>query len=93
MGAPILRGVATLARKHGSATYAGFPTGGAGGLSDSSCWWARSAVHAELSAELFNTANRANFNNPNVTQSGSGFGSITSATDPRIGQLALKLLF
>jgi hypothetical protein len=54
---------------------------------------ARSAVHAELSAELFNTANRANFNNPNVTQSGSGFGSITSATDPRIGQLALKLLF
>jgi hypothetical protein len=44
-------------------------------------------------AEFFNTANRKNFNNPNVTQSAGGFGSITGAQDPRIGQLALKFLF
>jgi hypothetical protein len=50
-------------------------------------------LRLQFRAEFFNTTNRANFNNPNVTQSGSGFGSITSATDPRIGQLALKLLF
>jgi hypothetical protein len=56
------------------------------------------ALHSErlrlqLRGEFFNTANRANFSNPAVTQSGSGFGSITAAGDPRIGQLALKLLF
>jgi len=53
----------------------------------------REYLRLQFRAEFFNTANRANFNNPNVTQSGSGFGSITSASDPRIGQLALKLLF
>ncbi len=47
----------------------------------------------QFRAEFFNTLNRVNFNNPNVTQSAGGFGSITSAQDPRIGQLALKLLF
>lgn len=47
----------------------------------------------QFRAEFFNTLNRANFNNPNVTQSSGGFGSITSAQDPRIGQLALKVLF
>jgi hypothetical protein len=40
-----------------------------------------------------NALNHANFNNPNVNQSASGFGQITSAADPRIGQLTLKLLF
>lgn len=47
----------------------------------------------QFRAEFFNTLNRANFNNPNVSQSAGGFGSITSAQDPRIGQLALKVLF
>lgn len=47
----------------------------------------------QFRAEFFNTVNRVNFNNPNVTQSAGGFGSITGAGDPRIGQLALKLLF
>jgi hypothetical protein len=47
----------------------------------------------QFRGEFFNASNRVNFNNPNVTQSAGGFGSITSAGDPRIGQLALKLLF
>jgi hypothetical protein len=44
-------------------------------------------------AEYFNVFNRANFNDPGVSLSGSGFGQILSAQDPRIGQLSLKLLF
>ncbi len=47
----------------------------------------------QFRGEFFNTLNHTNFNNPIVSQSASGFGSITSAMDPRIGQLALKLLF
>ncbi|MDQ6676783.1 MAG: carboxypeptidase regulatory-like domain-containing protein [Acidobacteriota bacterium] len=47
----------------------------------------------QFRAEFFNTLNRTNFNNPNVTQSAGGFGSITGAQDPRIGQLALKFQF
>ena len=50
-------------------------------------------LRLQFRVEFFNTANRANFSNPNVTQSGGGFGSISAASDPRIGQLALKLLF
>ena len=53
----------------------------------------RERTKLQFRAEFFNTANRVNFNNPNVTQSAGGFGSITSAQDPRVGQLALKLLF
>ncbi len=53
----------------------------------------RESTKLQFRAEFFNTANRRNFNNPNVTQSAGGFGSITSAQDPRIGQLALKFLF
>ncbi len=53
----------------------------------------RERVRLQFRAEFFNSANRKNFNNPNVTQSAGGFGSITSAQDPRIGQLALKLFF
>jgi hypothetical protein len=44
-------------------------------------------------AEFFNFFNRANFNNPVNSVSAGGFGAILSARDPRIGQLALKLLF
>ncbi|MCU1258541.1 MAG: TonB-dependent receptor, plug [Bryobacterales bacterium] len=53
----------------------------------------RERMRLQFRAEFFNTLNRKNFNNPNVTQSAGGFGSITSAQDPRIGQLALKLQF
>ncbi|HLY42823.1 MAG TPA: carboxypeptidase-like regulatory domain-containing protein [Terracidiphilus sp.] len=49
------------------------------------------SVHVR--AELFNLTNTANFNNPNNIL-GSGFGVITStATNPRIIQIALKYQF
>jgi len=51
------------------------------------------SMRLQFRGEFFNVLNRVNFNNPNVTVSAGGFGSITSAQDPRIGQLALKFLF
>jgi hypothetical protein len=54
-------------------------------------------THLQFRAEFFNVLNRVNFNNPSYpnlpSYSSSGFGTLTSAQDPRIGQLALKLLF
>jgi carboxypeptidase family protein len=60
----------------------------------------------QFRAEFFNIFNRANFYSPGVAAatgyspgsqgaaiSGAGFGDITAARDPRIGQLALKLVF
>lgn len=48
----------------------------------------------QFRAEFFNVFNRANFNNPNASLNNlTTFGTITSASDPRIGQLALKLFF
>jgi len=47
----------------------------------------------QFRAEFFNLFNRVNFNNPATSVTGAGFGRITAANDPRIGQLALKLMF
>ena len=51
----------------------------------------------QFRAEMFNIFNQVNFNNPNPSLSGGGFGRITSthpnAGDPRIIQFVLKLLF
>jgi hypothetical protein len=50
----------------------------------------------QFRAEAFNVFNHAQFNNPsgNVGNPGiGGFGFVTSARDPRIMQVALKLLF
>jgi len=47
----------------------------------------------ELRAEVFNLLNTPNFGAPNGVQGNAAFGTITSALDPRVGQLALKLLF
>ena len=47
----------------------------------------------QFRAEFFNIFNHPNFMNPGTTVSGGGFGNILSARDPRIGQLALKVLF
>lgn len=51
--------------------------------------------HAQLQfrAEFFNAFNRANFLDPNTSVATAGFGQIRSASDPRIGQLALKISF
>jgi hypothetical protein len=50
-------------------------------------------VKVQLRGEFFNVLNRANFSDPTTTLSSGGFGSITGAADPRIGQVALKILF
>jgi len=47
----------------------------------------------EFRAEFFNIFNHANFGLPQGDKSNSLFGFITSASDPRIGQLAIKFLF
>jgi hypothetical protein len=47
----------------------------------------------QFRAEFFNATNSANFNDPTLSVNSGGFGAITSAQDPRIGQLALKLYF
>ena len=52
----------------------------------------------QFRAEYFNVFNRVNLNDPSAStgiaqKSSSSFGQITGAGDPRIGQLALKLMF
>jgi hypothetical protein len=47
----------------------------------------------ELRADWFNIFNHAQFNNPVGDYSASNFGEVTSARDPRIGQLSLKVLW
>jgi hypothetical protein len=47
----------------------------------------------ELRGEAFNILNRANFMNPTATLSSGNFGKILTANDPRILQIALKLMF
>lgn len=47
----------------------------------------------EIRWDVFNTLNRANFQNPNASFSSSNFGRILSARDPRIMQLAAKFYF
>jgi hypothetical protein len=53
----------------------------------------RERVTFQLRGEFFNVLNRANFSDPVTTVSSGGFGSITAAGDPRIGQLSAKFLF
>jgi hypothetical protein len=47
----------------------------------------------EVRAELFNLLNTPPFGNPNGVAGSAAFGSITTAGDPRVVQLAVKLLF
>jgi hypothetical protein len=43
--------------------------------------------------EFFNVCNHAQFRNPSGSVLSGTFGYVTSARDPRVGQIALKLLF
>jgi hypothetical protein len=47
----------------------------------------------QFRAEFFNLFNHAQFNNPNGNFASSLFGYVTSARDPRIGQMSLKFLW
>lgn len=47
----------------------------------------------QFRAESFNALNRTNFNQPQNFLGAAGFGSITSAQNPRLVQLGIKLLF
>jgi carboxypeptidase family protein len=50
-------------------------------------------VKLQFRAEFFNIFNHAQFVNPNGILGASTFGIVTTARDPRIGQLSLKLNF
>jgi carboxypeptidase family protein len=52
---------------------------------------ARQAI--EVRAEVFNLLNTSNFGVPNAVLGAANFGTITTALDPRVVQLALKFVF
>jgi hypothetical protein len=47
----------------------------------------------EFRAEAFNTFNHTNPGNPNTTVANGNYGKVTSALDPRILELALRIKF
>jgi Carboxypeptidase regulatory-like domain len=47
----------------------------------------------EIRAEFFNIFNHAQFNNPNGNINSGQFGQVTSARDPRIGQVSAKFFW
>ncbi|HUS07987.1 MAG TPA: TonB-dependent receptor [Bryobacteraceae bacterium] len=49
--------------------------------------------NVQFRAEFFNVFNNVNFSNPGSTLGSASLGKITSASDPRILQLALKFMF
>ena len=53
----------------------------------------RAATAVELRAEIFNLLNTPPLGGPNGVAGSAAFGTITTAGDPRVVQLALKVLF
>jgi len=58
----------------------------------------RENLKVQYRAEFFNIFNRVNYTAPNQSNqvdsvNSAGFGSIRAANDPRIGQMALKILW
>jgi len=51
------------------------------------------AMHFEIRGEFFNIFNHTQFNNPSGSISSSNFGNVTSAHDPRIGQVSAKFVW
>ena len=50
-------------------------------------------IAVEIRAEVFNLFNTPNLGAPNGVAGAAAFGTITTALDPRVGQLAVKVLF
>ncbi|MEW5978788.1 MAG: carboxypeptidase regulatory-like domain-containing protein [Acidobacteriota bacterium] len=50
-------------------------------------------IRTEFRAEFFNAFNHAQFINPSGNVASAGFGRVTRARDPRIGQFSLKVHF
>jgi hypothetical protein len=50
-------------------------------------------ISLQFRAEFFNIFNHTQFNNPSGNYNSSTFGVVTSARDPRIGQLSVKVLW
>src|SRR5262249_39294146 len=50
-------------------------------------------VRMELRAEAFNSTNTPPLGNPNGSFGNAAFGSITTALDPRVFEMVLKLRF
>ena len=50
-------------------------------------------IRLQFHAEFFNVLNHTNLNNPTTAANSANFGKILGSGDPRIGQLALKLIF
>ena len=50
-------------------------------------------LRVECRVEVFNLTNATPFNAPNTTVGSAAFGTITSAGDPRVVQIATKLIF
>jgi hypothetical protein len=53
----------------------------------------REAMSFEIRGEFFNIFNHAQFINPSGDVSNSGFGNVTNARDPRIGQVSAKFIW
>src|SRR5579871_3631395 len=53
----------------------------------------KEAMSFQIRGEFFNVFNHAQFTNPSGDISNSGFGNITNARDPRIGQLSAKFIW
>ena len=53
----------------------------------------REGMALQFRAEFFNIFNHAQFGFPSGTFGAATFGDVTSAADPRIGQVAVKILF
>jgi hypothetical protein len=53
----------------------------------------RERMAFEIRGEFFNVFNHPQFNNPSGDISGGSFGQVSSARDPRIGQVSARFIW